>query len=96
MKPLDASLSATVTVPVAPFKKGAVSVGFTRGYMQSEAFAHHFGLNASLVPASKPLLYDTNRPAGLQNGQSFTFAQEYVSDHLKPRKSGRSSTPTFI
>src|SRR5216683_3894564 len=32
MKPLDASLSATVTVPVGPFKKGALALGFTRGY----------------------------------------------------------------
>ncbi len=77
MLPLDASLSAAVTVPVGPFKKGSLAVGFTRGYMQSEAFAHHFGLNAELMPASKPLLYDTTQQAGTCNGQSYTFADEY-------------------
>jgi hypothetical protein len=78
MQPLDGSLSATLTVPVGPFKKGALSLGFTRGYMQSEAFAHHFGLNARLTPAGKPLLYDTSQQAGSSNGQNFTFADEYA------------------
>src|ERR1700722_16700151 len=41
MQPLDKSLSASVTVPVAPFRKANLSLGFTRGYMQSQAFAHH-------------------------------------------------------
>jgi hypothetical protein len=79
MKPLDASLSATVTVPVGPFRKGALALGFTRGYMQSQAFVHHFGPNALLQPAVKPLLYDTNQQAGTnQAGQTFTFADEYA------------------
>ncbi len=79
MQPLDASLSAAVTVPVGPFKKGALSLGFTRGYMQSEAFAHHFGLNVQLQPAGKPLLYDTTQQAGTNPaGQTFTFEDEYV------------------
>lgn len=79
MKALDTSLSATVTVPVGPFKKGALSLGFTRGYMQSQAFEHHFGDKALLQPAGKPLLYDTNQQAGTnKTGQNFTFADEYA------------------
>jgi phosphatidylserine/phosphatidylglycerophosphate/cardiolipin synthase-like enzyme len=79
MQPLDNSLSASVTVPVGPFKKGSLSLGFTRGYMQSEAFAHHFGLNAMLQPAGKPLIYDTSQKAGANSaGQTFTFADEYA------------------
>jgi hypothetical protein len=31
-----------VKVPVGPFKKGALTLGFTRGYMQSGAYVHHF------------------------------------------------------
>jgi hypothetical protein len=77
MKALDASLGVSITVPVGPFKKGALSLGFTRGYMQSEAFARHFGLDAHVEPAGKPLMYDTSQPAGTKNGQSFTFAEEY-------------------
>jgi PLD-like domain len=79
MQPLDASLSATVTVPVGPFRKGALALGFTRGYMQSQAFAHHFGPNAQLKPAGTPLLYNTNQQAGTNPaGQTFTFADEYA------------------
>jgi hypothetical protein len=78
MRPLDASLGAAVTVPVGPFKKGALSLGFTRGYMQSEAFARHFGLDAQLTPAGKPLLFDTSQQAGTNNGQSFAWADEYA------------------
>jgi hypothetical protein len=78
MKALDNSLSASVTVPVAPFKKGSLALGFTRGYMQSEAFARHFGPHASLQPAGKPLTYDTSQQAGTNPaGQTFTFADEY-------------------
>jgi PLD-like domain len=77
MQKLDDSLSAKVTVAVGPFKKGSVSLGFTRGYMQSEAFAHHFGLHAQLQPANKPLIYDTKQQAGTINGQAFTFEDEY-------------------
>jgi hypothetical protein len=41
MQPLDGSLSLSVTIRLGPFKKGSLALGFTRGYMQSEAFAHH-------------------------------------------------------
>jgi hypothetical protein len=79
MKPLDATLSATVTAPVAPFKKGSLALGFSRGYMQSEAFAHHFGTSALLQPAGRPLLYDTTQQAGTNAaGQTFTFNDEYA------------------
>lgn len=79
MQPLDASLSASVTVTVGPFKKGSVSLGFTRGYMQSEAFTNHFGLKALLQPAGKQLLFDTSAQAGANAaGQKFTYADEYA------------------
>src|ERR1051326_4612450 len=79
MMPLDASLSAKVTVPVGPFKKGALALGFTRGYMQSEAFVHHFGLQVHLQPPAKPLLYDTKQQAGTNPaGQTYKFEDEYV------------------
>jgi hypothetical protein len=79
MQALDSSLSAQVTVSVGPFRKGSLALGFTRGYMQSEAFAHHFGDNALLQPANKPLLYDTSQKAGTNAvGQNFTFADVYA------------------
>ena len=79
MQALDVSLSVTVNADVGPFRKGSLALGFTRGYMQSQAFAHHFGADALLQPANKPLLYDTTQQAGTnQAGQNFTYADEYV------------------
>jgi hypothetical protein len=78
MMQLDSSLSASVTVPVGPFKKANLSLGFTRGYMQSEAFAHHFGKNTRLIPANRQLQFDTNAQAGTNDAkQAVTYAQIY-------------------
>jgi hypothetical protein len=78
MQALDSSLSVPVTVPVGPFRKGAVTLGFTRGYMQSGAYVHHFGKNTPVVPKAKQLDFDTNTQAGTDNnGQPVTFAQIY-------------------
>jgi phospholipase D-like protein len=78
MQPLDNLLSVTVTVPVGPFRKGPLALGFTRGYMQSQAFAHHFGNNTPIVPAGKPLQFDTSAVAGTNNdGQQVKFADIY-------------------
>jgi hypothetical protein len=77
MKALDSNLSLPVKVPVGPFKKGAVTLGFTRGYMQSEAFVHRFGANTPIVPKPTPLSFNTSTQAGTVNGQPVTFAQMY-------------------
>jgi hypothetical protein len=77
MQALDSSLSASVTVPVGPFKKGPLTLGFTRGYMQSSAYVHHFGKDTPVVPDTKDLEFDTNTRAGTNNGQPVTFAQIY-------------------
>jgi PLD-like domain len=79
MMALDSSLSASLTVPVGPCKKGSVTLGFTRGYMQSEAYVHHFGKNTPVVPKGKQLDFDTSTQAGTDNsGQPVTFAQIYA------------------
>jgi phosphatidylserine/phosphatidylglycerophosphate/cardiolipin synthase-like enzyme len=78
MQLLDASLSASVTVPVGPFKKDNLSVGFTRGYMQSEAFAHHFGVGTRIIPTNRPLQFDTASQAGTNNNQPVTYSEIYT------------------
>lgn len=78
MAELDPSLSASVTVPVGPFKKGSVTLGFTRGYMQSEAYVRHFGKNTPVAPKTKQLDFDTNAQVGTDNnGQPVTFVEIY-------------------
>ena len=76
--PMNPDLSVSVSVDVLPFKKGRVEVGFTRGFMQSQAFVNHFGIKAPLRPKEDTLLYDTSQNAGANaHGDKFSFADEY-------------------
>lgn len=78
MLAIDNSKSVSVTVPVGPFVSGALKLGFTRGYMQSQAYARHFGGNTPVQPANRPLQYATSAKAGTNPaGQAVTFAQIY-------------------
>ena len=75
---LNSSLSVSVTLNVSPFSDGAVSLGFTRGFVQSQAFVHHFGNKAPFKPSGNTLLFNTKAVAGKNDaGQSYTFEQEY-------------------
>jgi hypothetical protein len=75
---LDPTKSVAVDVQVQPYSTPQVELGFTRGFVQSQAFVHHFGAKALFRPAGKDLIYDTNGTAGTNDqGQSFTFLQEY-------------------
>lgn len=76
---IDPTLSVEVTIAVQPFVKGSTALGFTRGFVQSQAFASHFGVSALFKPKGGTLLFDTSASAGTNSaGQSYTFAQEYA------------------
>ena len=79
LKPIDPGLSLALPVDVQPFQKAGLQLGFTRGYVQSQAYTHHFGPKAVIQPKKKELLFDTSQEAGKQpaSGQPFTFADEY-------------------
>lgn len=76
--PLDASLSVTVEIEVAPYRDGPISVGFTRGFVQSQAYVRHFGPKAIIQPRGNPLQFDTTQKAGTgPDGKAFTWADQY-------------------
>jgi hypothetical protein len=78
LKPLDANLAASVTIEVRPFSKGKLSLGFTRGFTQSQAFTNHFGLKAKLRPSGNALEFDLNQVCGKdKDGNPHTFAEMY-------------------
>jgi hypothetical protein len=78
LKPLDPSLIASVVVAVQPFTKGKLTLGFTRGFTQSQAFTNHFGLNAKLRPSGKDLVFDLDQVCGKdQDGNPHSFAELY-------------------
>ncbi len=79
LQPLDPSSTTTIDIDVGPLDDGAVELGFTRGYVQSQAFANHFGLNALIRPNTNELLFDTGQQAGTNaEGQQFSYAEEYA------------------
>jgi hypothetical protein len=78
LQPIDPTLSGSVTINVQPFQKAALELGFTRGFTQSQAFVHHFGLKALIRPKSKDLIFDTTQQSGIDPaGDKYTFADEY-------------------
>ncbi|HME74108.1 MAG TPA: phospholipase D-like domain-containing protein [Mycobacterium sp.] len=78
LQALDTSTSVTVDVEVAPFQKGSLTVGFTRGYVQSQAFVRHFGPSMHIRPDGDDLIYDTGAVAGSNgSGQTYSYNDEY-------------------
>ena len=78
MLPLDSSRSVSVTVEVAPFEKKGLALGFTRGFVQSQAFVHHFGPKVLIKPTGGELIFDTTAKAGVSpKGEDYTYAEEY-------------------
>lgn len=75
---LDPDASLSLQVPVGPFVKGGLTVAFTRGYVQSQAFVRHFGDDVHIQPPGAPLTFDISQTAGTNNdGHTYTYAQEY-------------------
>jgi hypothetical protein len=78
LQPIDPSLSTSVKTLVQPFQKQGLALGFTRGFTQSQAFVHHFGLKALIRPQGKELLFDTSEESGTNNvGDRYTYEDEY-------------------
>ncbi len=77
MLAIDKNKSVSVTIPVGPFVSGALKLGFTRGYMQSQAYARNFGGNTPVQPPNRPLQYSTSAKAGTNKGKDVTFSQIY-------------------
>jgi PLD-like domain len=78
LQPINRDLSATVAIEVLPFEKKGLKLGFTRGFVQSQAFVHHFGLKALIRPEGKDLLFDTAQASGTSpTGEPYTFRDEY-------------------
>jgi phosphatidylserine/phosphatidylglycerophosphate/cardiolipin synthase-like enzyme len=78
MLPLDPTLGVSLSVDVRPFQKVGLSLGFTRGFTQSQAFVRHFGLRALIRPEGDDLLFDTSQESGVNaTGEHYTYADEY-------------------
>jgi phosphatidylserine/phosphatidylglycerophosphate/cardiolipin synthase-like enzyme len=63
LKP-DSKLTVRVTIEVSPFTDGDVLLGFTRGFVSSQAYAYHFGNNTKLRPNKTDLIFDIKQKSG--------------------------------
>lgn len=76
--PLEDALSVSIDVPVEPFTQGRVKLGFTRGFVQSQAFVRHFGPQLPSRPKDGPLDYDTSAQAGIDpRGTPYSYRDQY-------------------
>jgi hypothetical protein len=79
LQSLDPALSLSIDVNVAPFEDNKILLGFTRGFVQSQAFVNHFGNTLALHPPGNDLVFDTNKKAGVNSeGNAFTYLDEFL------------------
>jgi hypothetical protein len=76
--PLDDSLTVKLTINVSDFNEGKLSVGFTRGFTKSQAYANRYGARQKLIPKGD-WMFDTNQVAGAnEKFGDFTYEDMYV------------------
>lgn len=81
LQPLDKTLSISLKITVAPFQcsNEKLTLGFTRGFVSSQAYVRRFGLNAALRPPKTldTLIFDTNTESGTVKNKAYTFKDQY-------------------
>ena len=78
LQPLDTTLTKMIPINVVPFSKNNIQLGFTRGFVQSQAYEAHFGKKLVLQPGDRPLTFDVSEVAGKNaDGVEFTYLQEF-------------------
>ncbi|MFL6468990.1 MAG: phospholipase D-like domain-containing protein, partial [Pyrinomonadaceae bacterium] len=68
-------------LPVGDFEKGGLSVGFTRAFLKSQAFANHYGASTKLKPSNTSgvnWLFDMAAKAGSKDGTDFSYDDMYI------------------
>jgi len=73
LQPLDSDRTVTVSIDVSPFQSGKFQIGFTRGFVASQAYVNHFGNNSKVRPNKTDLIFDIHSKSGsvriTKNGQ---------------------------
>lgn len=76
LQPLNKELTAGITIDVSPYKSGKLQISFTRGFIESQAYSRHFGLNNKIRPNKTDLIFDIKQIANASFGQ-YTFEDQY-------------------
>jgi phospholipase D-like protein len=76
--PIDESDAASVNVDVGPFATKQLKLGFTRGFVQSQAFVDNFGHQALIAPKQHDLQFDTSVVASTNDyGEQYTWEEQW-------------------
>lgn len=84
LQPLDPAKSVRVTINVCPFKKDNFQLGFTRGFVASQAYVDHFGMNNAVRPNKKDLIFKLDKQSGPaakerdKNIKPYTFEDQFA------------------
>jgi len=86
LQPLDETLTVTVSIDVSPYRDGNFQIGFTRGFVASQAYTNHFGNNSKVRPNKKDLIFDIKaksgsvqfQKAGKTVTEDYTFEDQHV------------------
>jgi phosphatidylserine/phosphatidylglycerophosphate/cardiolipin synthase-like enzyme len=86
LQPLDPALTVAVSIKVGPYRSGDFQIGFTRGFVSSQAYTDHFGNNSKVRPNKTDLVFDIKTRSGSvnrkKNGQTvnedYTFEDQHV------------------
>ena len=84
LAPLDGNLTVEIKMPIEPFAKGKFKIGFTRGFMISQAYSRRFGNDTSIRPDNDDLLFDTAETSGTYpkdlkpvGGKKYSYHDQY-------------------
>jgi hypothetical protein len=87
---LEARGSASVSLELGPYQAGDLSVGFTRGFLSSQAYVDEFK-NAPIRPATKSIDYDT-KPFAAQYEWLGFHARKLIFEFLEACVTDKHST----
>ena len=78
VKPIDASLTAEVTIDVSPYKMKGVQIGFARAFVSSQAYVKRFGMNNQMRPGDGKLMFNIKDKSGTV--KRFSVATQKMED----------------
>jgi hypothetical protein len=100
LQPLDPSCTVTVSIDVSPFQSGNFQIGFTRGFVASQAYVNHFGNNSKVRPNKTDLIFDIHSKSGsvsiTKNGQKVSQDYTYEDQHVWMEWQARSRVLEFL
>ena len=100
LQPLDPQRTVTVSIDVSPFQSGNFQIGFTRGFVASQAYVNHFGNNSKVRPNKSDLIFDIHSKSGsvstTKNGQKVSQDYTWEDQHVWMGWQARSRVLEFL